>query len=307
MTEHETSGERVAIIILTVNQREKTLRCLASLDTVIKPQFRIFLWDNGSKDGTSEAVHKCFPEVVAHHHPVNCGAAAGRNKAAELAIEHYRPSFLLFIDNDMTVTPGFLEAMVRPFATHSKLAQTTGKIKVPGDDKRINDAGGCQIRFHLGRTSPVGYGEVDHGQYDVPKKCIPGGFSLVRADVFEQVGGFDTAFDPYGYEDLDFSLRIASAGYEAMYVPDAVVFHEVTQTFEAGKYTERYARNKTKNWFLFMSRHATAGQKLSFYLLGIPYIALRAAVREVRKGNVRALLGFIKGAFDHVRAKGIEN
>ena len=307
MIENEQSMVRIAIVILTVNQRDKTLQCLESLYNVTKPHFRIILWDNGSTDGTSETIHESFPEVLVHHHPVNCGAAAGRNGAAELAIQKYDPSFLLFIDNDMTVTPGFLEAMVKPFARHPRLAQTTGKIMIPEDDKRINDAGGCRIQFHLGRTNPVGYREIDHGQHDIPKKCIPGGFSLVRVDVFRQVGGFDTAFDPYGYEDLDFSLRIAAAGYEALYVPEAVVFHEVTQTFEGGQYTERYVRKKTKNWFLFMSRHATASQKLSFYLFGVPYIILRASTREIRKGNVRALLGLVKGAFDHVRAKAAGN
>jgi GT2 family glycosyltransferase len=303
MNESKVGTGRIAIIVLSVNQREKTLRCLESLHKVEKPHYRIFLWDNGSTDGTIEAVQEFFPNVVVHHHPVNCGAAAGRNKAAELAIQLYNPAFFLFIDNDMTVTPGFLEALVRPFESHNRLAQTTGKIKVPGDEKRLNDAGGCHIQFHLGRTFPVGYGEIDHGQYDVSKKCVPGGFSLVRVEIFQQVGGFDTAFDPYAYEDIDFSLRIASAGYYALYVPEAVVFHEVTQTFEAGEYTEKYARNKAKNWFLFMSRHASPFQKLGFYLLGLPYMATRAVVREVKKGNIKALLGLLRGAVDHIRTK----
>jgi len=307
MNKSKAHIQGIAIIVLTVNQRETTLRCLDSLHEVSGPPFQIFLWDNGSVDGTSEAVRELFPEVVVHHHPVNCGAAAGRNKAAELAMKHYKPAFFLFIDNDMTVTPGFLEALVKPFANYSRLAQTTGKIKVPGDEKRINDAGGCKIQFHLGRTYPVGYGEIDNGQYNVPKKCVPGGFSLVRAEVFQEVKGFDTAFDPYGYEDLDFSLRIAAAGYDALYVPEAVVFHEVTQTFEAGKYTQKYARNKAKNWFLFMSRHSSPAQKIGFYFIGIPYITIRAVIREAKKGNITALFGLIKGALDHVRSKTTAN
>src|SRR5690242_1101158 len=106
----EQSMEGIAIIILTVNQREKTFRCLESLYTVTQPPFQIIVWDNGSTDGTCEAIRESFPEVIVHHHPVNSGAAAGRNMAAELAIQNCNPSFLLFIDNDMTVTPPFLAA-----------------------------------------------------------------------------------------------------------------------------------------------------------------------------------------------------
>jgi GT2 family glycosyltransferase len=290
-----TSKAQIAIIILTVNQKDKTLRCLNSFRMVKQPPFNIVLWDNGSQDGTSEFVRENYPDVLVHHHPENIGAAAGRNSAAELAFSYFKPEFLLFIDNDMTVTPDFLAALHKPFENNPALGQTTGKIKVPGDIRRINDAGGCKINFQLARTFPVGYGEIDEGQYDVSKKCVPGGFSLVRTEVFQKVCGFDTAFDPYGYEDLDFSLRISKAGYSALYIPEALTFHEVTQTFEGGEYTEIYARKKAKNWFLFMSRHASTWQKLGFFVVGAPYILVNVVLREGRKGNWRAIRGLLRG------------
>lgn len=291
----------IAVIVLTVNQKETTLRCLSSLAAIERPPLQIVLWDNGSHDGTTHAVEEAFPEVLVHHHPLNLGAAAGRNAAADLAISHYNPSFLLFIDNDMTVAPDCIAALMAPFADNRLVAQTTGKIKVPGDQNRLNDAGGSRVQFWLGRTFPVGHGEIDRGQYDVAKKCIPGGFSLVRTDVYREVGGFDVAFDPYGYEDLDFSLRVANQGYVALYVPDAVAFHEVTQTFEGGSYTTTYARNKARNWFLFMSRHATFLQRLGFYLVGAPYGMLRALHREARNGNLGAVRGLVGGALEQFR------
>jgi GT2 family glycosyltransferase len=289
------SKTQIAVIILTVNQREKTTRCLNSFRMVKTPPFKIILWDNGSQDGTEEFIRESYPEVIVHHHPENLGAAAGRNSAVELAIELLDPDFLLFIDNDMTVTPHFLKYLYLPFVDYPGLGQTTGKIKVPGNTRVINDAGGCKIQFHLGRTSPVGYGEIDTGQYDKPGQCVPGGFSLVTTEVFHKVGGFDTAFDPYGYEDLDFSLRISKAGYHALYVPEALTFHEVTQTFEGGKYTEKYANRKAKNWMLFLSRHASPWQKLGFYLIGAPYLTANVIFREGRKGNWKAIRGLWTG------------
>jgi len=293
----------IVVVMLTVNQREKTMRALESFRAVTSPSFQLLLWDNGSQDGTLDAVREAYPEVMVHYHPTNLGAATGRNSGAKLAIEQFRPSHLLFIDNDMTVAPDCLEALLKPFENDSSLAQTTGKIMVPNGNGRLNDAGGCKVQFWSGRTKPVGYGEIDAGQYDKSVKCIPGGFSLVRTDVFQQVGGFDALFDPYGYEDLDFSLRISRAGYYALYVPEAVAYHEVTQTFEGGNYTERYVSHKARNWFFFLRRHASISQQLGFILVGAPYRFARAVLREGRKGNLRALSGLRGVLLDLFKAK----
>jgi len=289
--------------MLTLDQRESTMRALASFRTIQSPPFQLLLWDNGSQDGTADGVRVLYPEVTVHHHPRNLGAAAGRNAAANLAIKKFRPSHLLFIDNDMTVTPDCLNALLKPFETEGGLAQTTGKIMIPESNGRLNDAGGCRIQFWLGRTKPIGYGEIDHGQYDKPRRCIPGGFSLVKTDVFQQVGGFDPMFDPYGYEDLDFSLRVSSAGYYALYVPQALAYHEVTQTFENGNYTERYVSQKARNWFLFMRRHASIVEQLGFIFLGAPYSFGRTLIREARKGNVAAVAGVGRGLLDFLVMK----
>jgi GT2 family glycosyltransferase len=298
-----TGDTKVVVIMLTVNQREKTLQALESFRAVAHPRFQLLLWDNGSQDGTVDAVRESYPEVTVHYHPTNLGAAAGRNAAAKLAIKKFCPFHLLFIDNDMTVEPDCLNFLLKPFENDRRLAQTTGKIMVPNGNRRLNDAGGCTIQFWLGRTKPVGYGEIDHGQYDKPTKCIPGGFTLVRTDVFQQVGGFDPLFDPYGYEDIDFSLRIAKAGYYAVYVPQAVAYHEVSQTFEGGNYTERYVSQKARNWFLFMRRHASLVEQLGFIFLGAPYRVVRAAIREGKKGNLTALNGVRRGLIDFLKSK----
>jgi hypothetical protein len=73
VTDRSTSVQGICVIILTMNQREKTLRCLESLLSIRNPPFRTILWDNGSQDGTAEAVQVRFPQVIVHHHPENLG------------------------------------------------------------------------------------------------------------------------------------------------------------------------------------------------------------------------------------------
>jgi GT2 family glycosyltransferase len=297
-------NSQIVILILTYNQRDRTLRCLSSLDVIKSPPFYLILWDNGSSDGTVEAVKETFPKVLLHHHPNNLGVASGRNAAAELAIKRFNPSYLLFLDNDMIVEPDFVGALLGPLVEDAKIGQTQAKLRFMYDCQRLNDAGGAKINFILWQVTPVGFGEIDNGQYDTRRKCIScGGAMMVRTDVFRKLQGFDSAFDPFGPEDLDFSLRLQKAGYTALYVPQAVAYHTVSHTFGKG-YTEDYARHKFRHWYLFMRRHASVYQKLGFFLIGIPYLAVRVMIREGKKGNLGALRGLVAGMLDSYKASG---
>jgi GT2 family glycosyltransferase len=303
MTAAYERNAKIVVIMLTMNQHEKTLRALASFREIPSPPFQLLLWDNGSQDGTAEAVGVAFPEVLVHHHPANLGVASGRNAAAALAIEKFRPTHLLFIDNDMIVDPNFINALLAPFESDPQLAQTQAKLRFMNDPTRLNDGGGCRIQFWLGRTSPVGFGEVDRGQYDKPARCIScGGAMMVRTDVFQELCGFDEKFSPFGPEDLDFSLRCYALGYHALYVPQALAYHEVSHSFEGGQYTELYARNKSRHWLLFMRRHASLAEQIAFYLVGAPLRIIQMIIREGCQGNWAALRGSARGLFDSCRS-----
>ncbi len=155
----------IAIVVLTMNQREKTLRCLASLREVEDVPNRVLLWDNSSEDSTAEAVMASFPEVLVHRHDTNLGVASGRNAAALLAANHFDCTHLLFLDNDTTVSPDFLRWLAEPFEEDGRLAQTTPKIRFYNDPKVLYGARGCGINFWMGRTAHIGYREIDRGQY----------------------------------------------------------------------------------------------------------------------------------------------
>ncbi|MFO7679728.1 MAG: glycosyltransferase family 2 protein [Chloroflexota bacterium] len=288
----------VALIILTFNQREKTLKCLDSLYASTTSRPAIVVWDNGSEDETAVAIRQSHPQVLVHESQSNLGVAGGRNAAAALAIQTYNPAYLLFLDNDILVEPDFIEALYYPFTENTRVGQTQAKLRFMHDPVRLNDGGGNTINFTLGQFLPVGFNEIDRGQYDTIKPCIScGGAMMVRRDVFELLGGFDAIFNPFGPEDADFSLRLQKAGYSALYVPQAIAYHEVSHTFGKG-YSEEYARYKSRHWLTFMRRHATPAQKLSFYAIGTPYLGVKVFIREARRGNLGAIRGILKGLFD---------
>jgi len=289
----------ISIIILTLNQRERTLACLSSLLAIRKPAFDVLVWDNGSDDGTGEAIKDKHPQVKVHRSDTNLGVAGGRNAAARLAIESFNPQYLLFLDNDMLFEEEFVTGLLRPLLDDDRIGQTQAKLRFMDRRDHLNDGGGAKINFVTWQVTPVGFGEEDHGQYDQVKPCIScGGAMMVRTKLFQQLGGFDQVFSPFGPEDLDFSLRLQKAGFQSLYSPQAVAYHVVSHTFGEG-YSEEYARHKSRHWFTFFRRHASPVEKLGFFLIGLPYLTGRVIVREVRRGNTRALRGLAQGAIEY--------
>lgn len=291
----EINSTKIIVLILTYNQRDKTLACLSALLREDDISFDVLVWDNGSQDETLDAVRKSFPGVLTHFSESNLGVAAGRNASAKIAMDELGATHILFLDNDILVEPGFVKALYEPFELDAGVGQTQAKLRFLHDRRLINDGGGAQISFVFWRVKPVGFGEMDRGQYDAPHACIScGGAMMVRSDVFRQLDGFDPLFGPFGPEDLDFSLRLQKAGYKAFYMPKAVGYHQVSHTYGQG-YSEDYARHKSRHWLLFMRRHASPWQKIAFYLFGAPFLAVQVFIREARRGNLTAMRGLVQG------------
>lgn len=292
---------KIVVLILTYNQLEKTLACLFALLDNDDIPFTVLVWDNGSQDNTLGAVKESFPTVSTHYSTTNLGVAGGRNASAQVAIKEYGATHLLFLDNDILIEPGFVRSLYEPFEADAQIGQTQAKLRFMHDRSLINDGGGARISFVFWRVKPVGFGEPDRGQYDTSRPCIScGGAMMVRADVFQQLNGFDPLFGPFGPEDLDFSLRLQKSGYKAMYIPRAVGYHQVSHTFGEG-YSEEYARHKSRHWLLFMRRHASCGQKITFFLFGAPILAIQVAIREIRRGNWKAIRGLVQGILNTIR------
>lgn len=291
----ETDEVRIVVIILTMNQKERTRQCLSNLSSIDSPTFQVLLWDNGSTDNTLEMVKTNFPDVTGHRYPTNLGVASGRNAAAEMAVKMFQPTYLLFLDNDILVEPEFVSALLEPFMKNHIVGQTQAKLRFMDDKQRLNDGGGAQVNFFSWRVTPVGFGEIDHGQYDSVKPCIAcGGAMMVRTDVFQKLGGFDPIFDPFGPEDIDFSLRLQKSGHISLFVPQAVAYHAVSHSF-GSDYSEEYAHHKVRHWLLFMRRHASLGQRSAFYIFGAPLLAIRVFAREIKRGNIGAVRGLLRG------------
>jgi hypothetical protein len=82
-----------------------------------------------------------------------------------------------------------------------------------------------------------------------------------------------------------------------------VAYHDVSHSFTGGDYTEEYAAYRSRHWLRLMRRHAGLLDWLRFVFIGMPIIAARVMSREVRRGNVGALRGLVRGALSRDKKK----
>jgi GT2 family glycosyltransferase len=288
----------VVMVILNVNQKENTLKFLESIYRIDYPLFEVVVVDNGSSDGSAEAVTAAFAAAHVIKNGTNQGCAAGRNIGIEYAYRNFAFEYLLFLDNDTVVDKHFLTELVKGIRSDAGAGIANPKVYFLSRPGVIQYAGSSKMNFYTGICSCSASGQTDRGQFDqsVYSKLAIGTCLLAKKAVLQKIKGFDPAFDPYGMEDRDFSLRASKAGFKIKYVPSAVIHHKDSKTPSGGKYNAAYTSLKGRNLKTLMKRNSTLIQWICFYAIA-PFLAARTVIREARKNNTKAALTLLKSFF----------
>lgn len=291
------------MLVLSYNKREATLRCLASVARLRYRPRQIIVVDNGSGDGSADAIAAAYPDALLIRSATNLGAAGGRNLGLRAAGQRFSYRYLLFLDDDVTVDPDLAGELVAALGD-PRAGLATPKAYRIGAPGILASAGGMRASLWRSAIVDIGAGEPDRGQYDRPRtvdSCV--GFAvLARREALERVGGFDEAFNPYGWEEVDLSFRVRQAGYRIVYVPTAVVWH-AGGTPGRGHSLARYERGKSANFFRLLRRHA---RLLDWVGLGLtlPWRALAIGWQDARRGNWGQLRARVAGALEGMLGRG---
>ncbi len=290
-----SSPPRVAAIVLNYNGREVTLEALGSLARMTYPAFDLIHVDNGSSDGSHEAVASAFPDVIQLRVENNTGAATGMNVGLEYACrEGY--DYLLLLNNDIEVDPDMLTEMMRVAERGDQVGCVGPKAYYYGDRTRIWSAGGI-IRFKESVTRERGMRQMDRGQFDEDREVdyINGCALLTPRRVVEEIGGWDPLFF-LAAEDADWCMRMKRQGYRCYYAHRARLWHMVSHT--AGDYVPKRTVHTGRGAALFVKRYANAWQWLTFVAF-MSGSFVWAFLRELPKGNalavVRKAQGVVRG------------
>lgn len=240
-------GPLVSIIIVNWNGKALLEACLRSIYSQSSDAFEVVVVDNGSADGSVDAVKRSFPDVVVRENKSNLGFAKSNNIGIEAASKDSK--YILTLNNDTVLDRSFLGELIEAAeASPEAVGMWAPKILSIEDHTLIDSVGGLLI-YPDGLAKGRGRLELDKGQYDlvvdvfIPSACA----GMYRKKMLDQIGGFDDEFFAY-CEDTDLGLRARLAGWETRSVPQAVVFHHYSAT--GGRYTpfKAYLVERNRVW-----------------------------------------------------------
>ncbi|MBI4361475.1 glycosyltransferase [Candidatus Micrarchaeota archaeon] len=213
----------VSVIVPTYNEEKSLSRCMASLRNQSFAADEIIVADGQSQDGTQELAHALADKVIVEKKRT---IAAGR-QAGALAAEG---QWLVFADADARYPKDWLLDLLRPFADPG-VACTHGKILL-SESTRVE-------HFMADRVMP----KVFQVALRLGHPTGAGSNLAIRADVFHQIGGFNT--DLVTAEDVDLQKRALRHG-KNVFVKDAVAYISPRRIREWG-YT-RFVGFHFQNW-----------------------------------------------------------
>lgn len=240
----------IVSVILNTNRREDTLACLASLAGNDYANHRIIVLDNRSTDGSVAAIRQMYPSVRIIELSENLGYAGNNNVGIAAALD-MGAAWVWVLNEDTVFAPDCLSQLMTCAAdpTVGVLGPMVYHHAAP---TVIQSAGGM-----LGPrwdSIMLGLDEPDRGQFQAPHpvEWIMGCAILVRREVIEQVGMIDPRYF-YFWEETEWCIRAARAGWTILHVPAAKMWHKgIAPDFVPRPSVTYYA---TRNRLLTLAKH----------------------------------------------------
>ncbi|HLL73873.1 MAG TPA: glycosyltransferase [Pyrinomonadaceae bacterium] len=214
---------RASVVIPVFNKVEFTFQCLRSLLREIDfRETEVIVVDNASTDATPRLLSHFSDLVRVVTNERNLGFVEACNRGAAVA----RGRYLVFLNNDTEVQPGWLSQLVATAERDPEVGAVGSLFLYP--DGRVQEAGA--IVWRDGEAFHYGWGRSPEDRrlsFAREADYCSGASLLVRRELFEQLGGFDMRYAPAYYEDADLCFGVRSLGFKVMYQPlSRVVHHE---------------------------------------------------------------------------------
>lgn len=215
-----SNAPRVSVIIPIHDKLPYTLACLCSIARhgAVAP-FEVIVVDDASPDDSVDVLSR-IDGVRVLRNATNLGFIGSCNAGAGVA----RGVFMLFLNNDTQVTPGWLDALLACFVEEEGCGIAGSRLAYP--DGRLQEAGG--IVYANGEAWTYGRFEKRDDPrflYRRDVDYVSGASLMIAADLFKLIGGFDNRYAPAYCEDVDLAFAVRAAGRRVIYQPASLVIH----------------------------------------------------------------------------------
>ncbi len=280
----------VAVVILSWNGKMFLQQFLPTLLQTTYSNVKFIVADNCSADGTSAFVKESFPTVSVIDIAENEGFAKGYNTA----LKKVEADIYVLLNQDVEVTPNWLEPVAEMFAANENIAAVQPKIKAFHNKEVFEYAGAAGgyidwlgYPFCKGRIFDTI--EKDEGQYNSNAEIFwaSGACLFIRSKVFHELGGLDADFFAH-MEEIDLCWRIKNAGYSIQYCFESNVYHVGGGSLPYGNPKKTYL-NYRNNLMMMIKNYYS------------PYFWLILLLRFVLDG-VSGVKLFFSGKFKDVEA-----
>lgn len=273
-----------SILVANWNGEAFLARCLASAlhsAREVGQPFELIVVDDGSTDGSVEMVRRRFPQVRLLARAENHGFAATVNEGVEAA----RGPYVILLNNDVVVRPGFCAALLNHFAVNAdNLFGVTAKT-VEWDGREPN-----YVKMDaIWRRGDLQLVWADPPEAQPTLFLQAGACAIVRAR-FLELGGLAPLFAPGYWEDFDLSWRALARGWRNLYEPSSPAFHLGKASFRRRYDNEWLRQLDERNRHLFIWANIVDSRLLASHCLWLP---LRIG-REVLSGRLDTLRAVIR-------------
>lgn len=225
----DTPADPLPVTVVVVNHDggRHVLRCLECLAALDPPPERVVVIDNASGDGSAAAAREAIaaaPRLAGRTSFHDAGANLGFASANNLAVSMCATEFVALLNPDAFPAADWLGRLVAAARRHPGAAAFGSRQMLADHPDRLDGVGDV---YHIsGLSWREGHGcppsPADAVEREIFSPCAAA--ALYRRVAFLEVGGFDEDFFCY-FEDVDLGFRLRLAGFTAIYVPDALVWH----------------------------------------------------------------------------------
>lgn len=282
----------ISVVILNWNGSAMLQRFLPSVIRYSE-EAEIIVADNGSTDHSIDILREKFPSVRILPFRENYGFAEGYNRA----IQQIETPYVLLLNDDVEVTPHWLQPLLAFMNHHPEVAACQPKILSETQRELFEHAGACGgFIDHLGypycRGRIFNHVEKDRGQYDqvCPIFWATGAALLVRTDVFRKEGGLDKRFFAH-MEEIDFCWRLRSRNYGIYCIPQSTVYHVGGGTLPKSHPRKTFLNFRNNLLMLYKN---LPEERLNSTLRIRYFLDLVAALKMLLSGQVKESMAIVK-------------